>query len=143
MGIFGKRKSREERAAEIANKVASGKGFYGRTTRAFVGGEDFAKLQGAIGAYNSGANVQQLLAMGAPTTVAVVVSISDTGQLVNFDPVVDLVVQPAGATDHDHNHGHVALRTIVSKLAIPRTGDQVLLVADPAQPGGFLYAGMV
>ncbi|MFE2493844.1 hypothetical protein ACFXKX_13795 [Streptomyces scopuliridis] len=147
MGIFGKRKSREERAAEIANKVASGKGFYGRTTRAFVGGEDFAKLQGAIGAYNSGANVQQLLAMGAPTTVAVVVSISDTGQLVNFDPVVDLVVQPAGVTDHNHDHnhgdGHVALRTIVSKLAIPRTGDQVLLVADPAQPGGFLYAGMV
>ncbi|MFE2032910.1 hypothetical protein ACFXBB_06545 [Streptomyces scopuliridis] len=155
MGIFGKRKSREERAAEIANKVASGKGFYGRTTRAFVGGEDFAKLQGAIGAYNSGANVQQLLAMGAPTTVAVVVSISDSGQLVNFDPVVDLVVQPAGATDHNHDHdhdpnpnhghghGHVALRTIVSKLAIPRTGDQVLLVADPAQPGGFLYAGMV
>ncbi|MFE2844410.1 hypothetical protein ACFXKS_12735 [Streptomyces scopuliridis] len=145
MGIFGKRKSREERAAEIANKVASGKGFYGRTTRAFVGGEDFAKLQGAIGAYNSGASVQQLLAMGAPTTVAVVVSISDTGQLVNFDPVVDLVVQPAGVTDHnhDHSHGHVTLRTIVSKLAIPRTGDQVLLVADPAQPGGFLYAGMV
>ncbi|WP_326611169.1 hypothetical protein OIE62_22875 [Streptomyces scopuliridis] len=145
MGIFGKRKSREERAAEIANKVASGKGFYGRTTRAFVGGEDFAKLQGAIGAYNSGANVQQLLAMGAPTTVAVVVSISDTGQLVNFDPVVDLVVQPAGATDHNHghSHGHVVLRTIVSKLAIPRAGDQVLLVADPAQPGGFLYAGMV
>ncbi|MFE4370891.1 hypothetical protein ACFRMN_22120 [Streptomyces sp. NPDC056835] len=142
MGIFGKRKSREERAAEIANKVASGKGFYGRTTRAFVGREDFAKLQGAIGAHNSAADVQQLLAMGAPTTVAVVVSISDTGKLVNFDPIVDLVVQPAGATNHDHDHGNVALQTIVSKLAIPRTGDQVLLVADPARPGGFLYAGM-
>ncbi|MEV6423467.1 hypothetical protein [Streptomyces sp. NPDC051662] len=137
MGIFGKRKSREERAAEIANKVASGKGFYGRTTRAFVGREDFAQLQGAIGAYNSAAGVQQLIAMGAPTTVAAVVSISDTGKLVNFDPIVDLVVQPAGAADH------VTLQTIVSKLAIPRAGDQVLLVADPAQPGSFLFAGMV
>ncbi|MER8068781.1 hypothetical protein ABTZ59_10885 [Streptomyces sp. NPDC094034] len=137
MGIFGKRKSREERAAEIANKVAGGKGFYGRTTRAFVGREGFAQLQGAIGAYNSAANVQQLIAMGAPTTVAVVVSISDTGKLVNFDPIVDLVVQPAGAADH------VTLQTIVSKLAIPRAGDQVLLVADPARPGGHLFAGMV
>ncbi|MCL7381205.1 hypothetical protein [Streptomyces sp. 35G-GA-8] len=141
MGIFGKRKSREERAAEIANKVASGKGFYGRTTRAFIGREDFAQLQGAIGAYNSGVNVQQLIAMGAPTTVAVVVSISDTGKLVNFDPVVDLVVQPTGATSPGPDH--VTLQTIVSKLAIPRAGDQVLLVADPAQPGGYLFAGMV
>jgi len=135
MGIFGRRKSREERAAEIAGQVASGKGFYGRTTRAFLGNEDFARVQQSIGAYNSGLGVQQLLAAGAPTTTAVVVSIADTGQLVNHDPVVDLVVQPTGSTDR------IALRTVVSKLRIPRTGDQVLLVADPANPGGYLYAG--
>ncbi|MCX4763975.1 hypothetical protein OG562_24035 [Streptomyces sp. NBC_01275] len=135
MGMFGKRKSREERAAEIAGKVASGKGFYGRATRAFLGAEDFAKVQSSVGAYNSGLEVQQLLAMGAPTIPAAVVSISDTGKLVNFDPVVDLVLQPTGAADR------IALQTIVSKLRIPRAGDQVLLVADPARPGGFLYAG--
>ncbi|UXX91891.1 hypothetical protein N7U49_04995 [Streptomyces sp. AD2-2] len=135
MGIFGRRKSREERAAEIAGQVASGRGFYGRTTRAFLGNEDFARVQQSIGAYNSGLAVQQLLAAGAPTITAVVVSIGDTGQLVNHDPVVDLVVQPAGRTDH------IALRTVVSKLRIPRTGDQVLLVADPAHPGAYLYAG--
>ncbi|MHB9862054.1 hypothetical protein [Streptomyces sp. YIM S03343] len=27
------------------------------------------------------------------------------------------------------------------KLRIPRAGDQVLLTANPARPGGFLYAG--
>ncbi|WP_329312491.1 hypothetical protein [Streptomyces sp. NBC_01262] len=136
MGIFGRRrKSREERAAEIAGKVAGGKGFYGRTTRAFLGGEDFAKVQQSIGAYNSGLNVQQLLAMGAPTVPALVVSISDTGRLVNFDPVVDLVLQLSGTTDS------ITLQTIVSKLRIPRTGDQVLLLPDPARPGGYLYAG--
>ncbi|PSM42451.1 hypothetical protein C6Y14_14615 [Streptomyces dioscori] len=137
MGIFGKRRrSREERAAEIAGQVAEGKGFYGRATRAFLGSEDFAKVQQSIGAYNSGVNVQQLLAMGVPTIPAVVVSIGDTGRLVNFDPVVDLVVQPSGPAT-----GTVALRTVVSKLRIPRTGDQVLLIADPARPGGYLYAG--
>ncbi|MER6207384.1 MULTISPECIES: hypothetical protein [unclassified Streptomyces] len=135
MGIFGRRKSREERAAEIAGQVASGKGFYGRTTRAFLGNEDYARVQQSIGAYNSGLAVQQLLAAGAPTITAVVVSIGDTGQLVNHDPVVDLVVQPAGRTDR------IALQTVVSKLRIPRTGDQVLLVADPAHPGAYLYAG--
>ncbi|WP_328778490.1 hypothetical protein OHT68_03825 [Streptomyces canus] len=135
MGIFGKRKSREERASEIATQVADGKGFYGRATRAFLGADDFARVQQSIGAYNSGLGVQQLLAAGAPTTQAVVVSIADTGKLVNFDPVVDLVLQPSGAADQ------VALQTIVSKLRIPRVGDQVLLIADPARPGGYLYAG--
>ncbi|WP_328979986.1 hypothetical protein [Streptomyces canus] len=135
MGIFGKRKSREERASEIAAQVAGGKGFYGRATRAFLGADDFARVQQSMGAYNSGLGVQQLLAAGAPTSQAVVVSIADTGKLVNFDPVVDLVLQPSGAADR------VALQTIVSKLRIPRVGDQVLLIADPDRPGGYLYAG--
>ncbi|MEI5097852.1 hypothetical protein RB200_03270 [Streptomyces sp. PmtG] len=136
MGIFGRRgKNREERAAEIAGQVASGKGFYGRATRAFLGAEDFAKVQESIGAYQSGHDVKELLAAGAPTTPALVVSISDTGRLVNFDPVVDLVLQPAGTSDR------IALQTLVSKLRVPRTGDQVLLIADPARPGGYLYAG--
>ncbi|MGW1786226.1 hypothetical protein ACWCQQ_45240 [Streptomyces sp. NPDC002143] len=136
MGIFSKRgKNREERAAEIADKVASGKGFYGRATRAFLGQQDFAKVQQTIGAYKSGQDVQQLLAMGAPTIPAVVLAIGDTGRLVNYDPVVDLVLQLSGTTDP------ITLQTVVSKLRIPRTGDQVLLIADPARPGGYLYAG--
>ncbi|TDC72187.1 hypothetical protein [Streptomyces hainanensis] len=136
MGIFGRRRrSREEQAAEIADQVVNGRGFYGRTTRAFMGREDFARVQQSMGAYQSGLTAQQLLATGAPTTPAVVVSIDDTGKLVNFDPVVDLVVQPSAGGDR------IALRTLVSKLRIPRAGDQVLLVADPARPGGYLYAG--
>lgn len=136
MGIFGRGRSREEKTAKIVEQVADGKGFYGRMTRATLGGEDYAKLQQSLGAYNSGAAVQQLLAMGVPTVPAVVVSISDTGRLVNFDPVVDLALQLTGVTADP-----VTLQTIVSKLRIPRAGDQVLLIADPANPGGYLYAG--
>jgi hypothetical protein len=136
MGIFGKRKSREEKTAKIVEQVAGGKGFYGRMTRATLGGEDYARLQQTIGTYNSGAAVRQLLAMGVPTTPAVVVSISDTGKLVNYDPVVDLVLQLTGVTAEP-----ISLQTLVSKLRIPRAGDQVLLIADPANPGGYLYAG--
>ncbi|WP_331750287.1 MULTISPECIES: hypothetical protein [unclassified Streptomyces] len=138
MGVFDRRRrSREEKAAEIVDQVASGKGFYGRATRAFMGSENFAEVQQSIGAYKSGGEVQQLLAAGIPTVPAVVVSISDTGKLVNFDPVVNLVVQPTGAAG-----GQVTLQTLVSKLQIPRAGDQVLLLADPANPGGYLYGGL-
>jgi hypothetical protein len=136
MGLFGNRKSREERAIEIANKVASGKGFYGRMTKAVVGAEDFSRIQGAVGAFNNGVDVQAMIAAGVPTVPATVVSIQDTGQLVNFDPVVDLLVQLA-------DESRVALRTLVSKLHIPRAGDAVLLVADPRVPGAYLYAGPV
>ncbi len=65
---------------------------------------------------------------------ATVVSLADTGQLVNFDPIVDLVVQLA-------DESRIALRTIVSKVGIPRAGDEVRLIADPRQPGAYLYAG--
>ncbi|MEU3464497.1 hypothetical protein ABZ721_31670 [Streptomyces sp. NPDC006733] len=138
MGVFGRRRrSREEKAAEIADQMASGKGFYGRTTRAFMGSENFAQVQQSLGAHKSVAYVQQLLAAGVPTVPAVVVAISDTGQLVNFDPVVNLVVHPSGPAG-----GEITVQTLVSKLQIPRVGDQVLLLADPAQPGGYLYAGL-
>jgi hypothetical protein len=135
MGLFGRRGSREERGLEIANKVASGKGFHGRMTKAFVGAEDFGRIQGAIGAVNTGIDVQAMIAMGVPTVRATVISVRDTGQLVNFDPIADVVVQLA-------DESRIALRTIVSKLAIPRQGDPVRLVADPRQPGAYLYAGL-
>jgi hypothetical protein len=137
MGLFGKRKSREERGLEIANKVASGKGFYGRMTKSFVGAEDFAKIQQSVGAVNSGIDAQQLLAMGAPTITALVVSVHDTGRLVNYDPVVDLVLRPIGSQHQ------IVLQTIVSKLRVPRPGEQVRLLHNPRQPDGFLYAGVV
>lgn len=135
MGLFGSRKNREERALDIANKVASGKGFYGRTTRAFIGEESFSRLQDAVGTLNNGIDVQAMLAAGMPTVAAVVVSIQDTGSLVNFDPVVDLVVRLG-------DESRVSLRTAVSKLRIPRCGEQVWLIADPRVPGAYLYAGV-
>lgn len=135
MGLFGNRRNRAERGLEIANKVASGKGFYGRMTKAFVGAEDFARLQGAVGAVNTGIDVQAMVAAGMPTMPATVVSIEDTGQLVNYDPIVDLVVRLP-------DESRIGLRTIVSKVRVPRVGDAVLLLADPRQPGAYLYAGV-
>ncbi len=104
--------------------------------RATLGAEAFADIQESIGLYNSAAHVQRLIAAGVPTVPAAVRSLTDTGSLVNYDPVVDLVVQPAGSAEP------VTLRAVVSKLAIPRVGDQVLLLSGPGQPGGYSYAGL-
>jgi len=136
MGLFGNRKSRQDKGLEIANKVASGKGFYGRTTRAFLGAEDFAAVQNSVGALNTGLEVQALLAAGFPTVPAEVVSLADTGRMVNHDPVVALVVQLLGTAEH------VSLEAIVSKVQVPRIGDQVRVLLDPRRPGVYLYAGM-
>jgi hypothetical protein len=135
MGLFGNRKDRAERGLEIANKVASGKGFYGRVTKAFVGQEDFARIQDAVGAVNIGIDVQAMVSMGMPTVSATVITLADTGQLVNYDPIVDLVVQ-------FDDESRVELRTIVSKVAVPRPGDEVRLIADPRRPGTYLYVGV-
>ena len=137
MGIFGKDQSREEKAAKVIDQVASGKGFYGRGARALMGGEKLAAMQQSIGTYRSGAEVQQLLAAGVPTVPAVLVSISDTGTMINDNPVANLVVQSDGVVG-----GQVTLQTLVPKLQIPRVGDRVLLIADPSNPGGYLYAGL-
>lgn len=53
----------------------------------------------------------------------------------DFDPIVDLVVQLG-------DESRVPLRTIVSKLRVPRAGEEVRLLADPRQPGAYLYAGV-
>lgn len=137
MGMFGGNSSdRANRGAEIANKVASGKGFYGRVTKAFVGNEDFARIQQSVGAMNELGRVRQLQAAGLPTFPGTVIQIADTGQLVNYDPVVNLVVAPATGGNQ------IALQAIVNKVQIPRVGDQVLLMADPQLPGNHLYAGL-
>jgi hypothetical protein len=81
--------------------VAGGKGFYGRMTKAVVGAEDFGRIQGAVGALNTGLDVQAMVAMVMPT-----------------------------------------VPTIVSKVRIPRAGEAVRLIADPRQPGAYLYAGV-
>jgi len=135
MGLFGKRKSREERGMDMIGQISEGKGFYGRMTKAFIGDTDFARIQKSLQSMQSGTIAAQLRASGAPTTRAVVTNLADTGQLINFDPVVDFALRIVDTGQE------LPMRTVVSKLQIPRIGDNVLLVADPQNPGGFLYAG--
>ncbi|CAM3484481.1 hypothetical protein OCAE111667_12160 [Occultella aeris] len=136
MGLF-KRKTMAERQAEglqMANDIAEGRGLTGKLTQAFMGREFTEAMQQATGAMNQGQTAAQLRAAGYPTTPARVLGLQDTGQLINHDPVILLVLEVNGQ--------QLQLQSLVSKLEIPRTGDDVLLVSDPHQPGNYLYAGL-
>lgn len=132
MGLF--RKSTEE-AMDQAEKIAKGKGLTGRLAKGFMGAENMERLQGGLDSARSSQMAQQMAASGAPTVRAQVTALSDTGQLINYDPVVMLsATLPDGTA--------VQLQATVSKIQIPRVGDHVLLMDNPGQPGTYLYAGL-
>lgn len=135
MGLF-KRKSMEQRQAEAmetAEKIGQGKGFVGKLTKMTMGSEFTDRVAGAMDMARSGEQAAALAQSGAPTQQATVTQVADTGQSVNDNPVVVLVL--------DLNGQPVQLQTMVSRLQIPRPGDSVLLVTNPAT-GEQLYGGL-
>lgn len=135
MGLFN-RKSQAERqqdAMKMAQDIGQGKGFYGKMTKAFMGSEVTDQIAQAASSMNQAQHVAGLRAAGAPTETATVLAVQDTGQTINDNPHVVLTIELGGA--------QTALATLVSRLEIPRTGEQVLVVRDP-QTGALLYAGL-
>jgi len=134
VGFFGKRPSKEE-AMRQAEDIAEGRGLVGKLARAFMGTENAQRLQGGLDAARASQAAASAVAAGVPTTRATVLSVVDTGQMVNHDPVVILTATlPDGSS--------VQMQILVSKLQIPRKGDTILLMDNPAQPGTFAYAGL-
>jgi hypothetical protein len=138
MGLFG-RKSSDERVADAmqkAERITAGRGLTGRLAKGMMGAENMERMQGAFRAAQSGSLAADMVAAGGTTLQAQVATVADTGQMVNFDPVVVIAATlPDGAL--------VQVQTLVSKLQIPRSGDTVSLVSDPAQPGVYGYLGLV
>jgi hypothetical protein len=121
----------------MAEKLASGKGVMGRLTKAFVGGDQYAQIQGAVqqaGDAQAAAIAQQ---QGLPTTRARVGGITATGALVNYNPVVRLELTIEGGSPEPF-----VLETLVPQIQIPRVGDVVLLSPHPSDAGRFIYAGL-
>jgi hypothetical protein len=63
---------------------------------------------------------------------AKVLAMGDTGETINEDPVARLtlrVTPPAGAKAFD-----ATIEATVPRLSVPRKGDQLAVVCDPAKP---------
>ncbi len=133
MGMFG-RSHDKEKAMRQAEDIAAGRGLVGKLGRAFVGADGAARMQEGLAAARGSQAAAAAVAAGMPTIMATVAAVADTGQLINFDPVVIITATLADGSP-------VQVQTLVSKLQIPRHGDTVLLVENPAAPGTLAYVG--
>ncbi|PIO48146.1 MAG: hypothetical protein CMR00_06725 [[Chlorobium] sp. 445] len=121
-----------EKALSKTKNILSGKGLLGWFTKLLIGKEDLHKMNMAVGqaqqTVNSLKELEHIRQVGVQAK-AHVIAIQDTGMLLNYNPVVQLMleVHPAAGAPYT-----VGIRTPVSKIAIPRVGDQVVIKYDPA-----------
>ncbi|GAA3401105.1 hypothetical protein ACFFNY_14835 [Paenibacillus hodogayensis] len=136
MGWFGKSKD-PQAALEKADKMMN-KGLTGLFMKGTVSKEHRELINQSL----DSAKQAQLAASGAVPHAAtgIVVTVTDTGKLINFDPVVTLVLD---VTDEGGNTARQSLETLVSKIQIPRQGDRVALGRHPANPSEWLYMGLL
>lgn len=134
--LFGKKKSKEE-ALEYADKKLN-KGLSGMMMKGFVPKEHRDMMNQSL----NQAKQAHMASTGAIpiAATATVLSITDTGKLVNFDPIVILALT---VTESDGRSYQKTMETLVSKLQIPRPGDQIGLGQNPANPSELIYMGLL
>ena len=126
-----------EEALQDGRKAVN-KGITGGLTKAFMGQEFVDKMNSAMDQGQAAIDMQKsgnMLAMTGMDATAVVVSIEDTGAMINMNPVVklSLKVTPAMGMPAFDTVGEVA----VSKVAIPRKGDSIKIKYDVTNPSHF------
>ena len=136
---LGKKQEKDpQKALDNARKTMNS-GITGGLTKAFMGKDFMNDMNAAMDqgqAAMDGLKQQQWLAQSGLDATADVLSIADTGSLINMNPVVMLTlkVQPS--------IGGVAFETagqsMVSKIAIPRVGDKIKIKYNPANPAQFV-----
>ena len=132
--MFGRKIEKDPQKALDNAKKTMNSGLTGGLTKAFMG-KDFVdtmnntmnKGQAALDMQKSG----QWIAQAGMEATAEVLSIQDTGSLINMNPVVilKLKVQPAMGAGFE-----TTTQTMVSKIAIPRVGDTIKIKYNPADP---------
>ncbi|HZU92338.1 MAG TPA: hypothetical protein VFF85_01860, partial [Microbacterium sp.] len=124
---------RQEEAMQMADDIAAGRGFMGKMTKAFMGAEFTDAIQQATSSLHQAEHVAALRTAGVPTQPATVLGMQDTGQTINDNPSIVLTLQVGDQA--------TAIQALVSRLEIPRVGEQVQVLTDP-QTGALLYAGL-
>jgi hypothetical protein len=131
---FGKKQEEDpQKALENARKTINN-GMVGGLTKAFMGKGFVDKMNNAMDQGQSaidGVNQMNWLAQNGLEAAAEVLSVADTGATVNMNPVVALrlkVTTSAGVAFETTGS------TMVSRIAVPRTGDKIKIKYNPADP---------
>jgi hypothetical protein len=132
--MFGK-KNKEmmedpQKALDYADKKLN-KGLTGFASKAFMGKDFVNQMNQGLAAGQQAIDMQkayQNIDPNALPATAVVISIQDTGKLINYNPVVilQLKVQPQFEAPFE-----TTVETIVSKIAVPRVGDTINIRYSP------------
>ena len=109
-------------------------GLTGGLTKAFMGKDFVDDMNNAMNKGQAALDMQksgQWIAQTGMDATAEVLSIQDTGSLINMNPVVilKLKVQPAMGAGFE-----TTTQTMVSKIAVPRVGDTIKIKYNPADP---------
>jgi hypothetical protein len=135
---FGKKEEKDpKKAIENAEKTLN-TGLTGMLTKGFMGKDFVNKMNAGLEMGKNAVNQYDMsawLAQNGMAGTAEVLSIEDTGTLVNFNPVVKLklkVTPPYGAEYETTG------QSVVSKIAIPRVGDKINIKYNPNQLDQFV-----
>jgi len=136
-GKFGKPEKDPQKALD-QGRNALNSGLSGGLTKAFMGKDFVNDMNAAMDkgqAALDSVNMQNQLAQTGADATAEVLSIQDTGSLINMNPVVVLALNVTPATGTTFQ---TAGQTMVSKIAIPRVGDKIKIKYNPANPTQFV-----
>jgi len=131
---FGKQQEEDpKKALENADKVLNS-GLTGALAKGFMGKGFVDKMNTVIDKGQTaidGVNQGQWVAQNGIEASADVLGVQDTGATINNNPVVmlQLKVTTSVGTQFDTN-GQV----MVSRIAVPRTGDKIKIKYNPADP---------
>lgn len=128
---FNKSQEDPQKALDQARNVVN-KGLMGGLTKAFMGQGFVDKMNSAMDQGQSaldGVNQMNWVAQYGMPATAEVMSVMDTGATINMNPVVELklTVTPSAGPAFE-----TTARTMVSRIAVPRKGDQINLKYNPA-----------
>ena len=131
---FGKKQDNDpKKALEKADNVLN-KGMMGALTKGFMGKDFVDKMNNALDQGNAAINMteqSQWAGQNGLEASALVIGVQDTGASINNNPVVmiQLKVTPMAGPAFDLN-----AKTMVSRIAVPRAGDQIRIKYNPADP---------
>jgi hypothetical protein len=133
--MFNFNKKQEEdpqKALDNARNVVN-KGLMGGMTKAFMGQGFVDKMNNAMDqgrAALDGVNQMNWVAQYGLDATAEVLSVADTGATINMNPVVEMKLNVTSAM----GTFETTARTMVSRIAVPRTGDKLNIKYNPADP---------
>jgi len=132
--MFGRKIEKDPQKALDQGKKTLNTGLTGGLTKAFMGKDFVNDMNNAMDRGQAALDMQksgQWIAQAGMDATAEVLSIQDTGSLINMNPVVvlQLKVQPTVGAEFT-----TTAQTMVSKIAIPRVGDKIKIKYNPANP---------